>query len=125
MSSNQRSAEEILATVTEPLVLPPRTDERVLTGDHMHPLVQDLLEIVRGVESELPAMPLPDDLNLYLDPPARDDPLGDVRDNVTPLLPPPDGWDNVALLLPNFRALPDLVSDDSDDGHYTDASIAA
>ena len=70
-------------------------------------------------------MPLPEDLNLYLDTPARGDRLGDGWNNVTHLLPPPDGWDNVASLLPNFRALPDLVSDDSDDGNYNNASIAA
>jgi hypothetical protein len=121
MSSNQRSAEEIPDTVTEPLVLALQADMRALTSNNMHPLTQHILENLRRVENERPA--LPRNLNLILDPPVRADYLWDGWDNVPHLLP--DDWDNVTHLLPDFHALPDLVSDDSDDESYTNASMAA
>ena len=56
--------------------------------------------------------PTPRILNNFLDPAVRTDFLL-------------DGWDEVIREIPDFHALPELVSDESDDEIYTNTSMAA
>ena len=110
MSSNQRSAEDNPDTTMETLVLTLQTDVQYFQGYHMGQHPQRILENQRGIENVRP--PTPRILNNFLDPAVRTDFLL-------------DGWDEVVREIPDFHALPELVSDESDDEIYSDASMAA
>ena len=110
MSSNQRSAENIPDTTMETLVLTLQTDVQYFQGYHMGQHPQRISENRRGIENVRP--PTPRILNNFLDPAVRADYLL-------------DGWDNVIREIPDFHALPELVSDESDDEIYTNTSMAA